>query len=107
MTLESLRDALLEVTQDTNHFEAFQKPDRYIVWAEDGQADAVWADNQMDQQSITGTVDFFTKTENDPMFQQIQEKLNSLDLSWRLNSIQFEDETRYLHYEWVWELWLE
>ncbi len=105
MTLFDLRDALVDITPQTYHYAPPQNvKGKYIVWAEDGQADAVWAGNKMIHQVLTGTIDLFTKEENDPMFQQIQEKLNSLDLSWRLNSIQYEDDTGYIHYEWVWEL---
>jgi len=107
MTLDDLKNALLEITPDVYHYWAQPKSDRYIIWAEDGQADAVWADNRMSQQALTGTIDLYTKEEYDPMFQQVQEKLNSLDLSWRLNSIQYEEDTGYIHYEWVWEMWHE
>jgi hypothetical protein len=103
MKLSDLRDALLEVIPDVFHYEAKGKPDKYIVWAEDGEADSLEADDQKDEQAIQGTIDYFTKTEYDPNVGLIQKKLNSLDLSWRLNSVQHEDETKYIHYEWVFE----
>jgi len=104
MTLNDLKDLLLTVTEDTFHFYAFRKPDKYIVWAEDGEASSGHADNKKTNQVIQGTIDYFTKTESDPNFDLIQEKLNSADIAWRINSIQYEEETKYIHYEWVWEM---
>lgn len=104
MKLTDIRDLLLTVTEDTFHYEAHKKPDKYIVWAEDSEADAVHADNHKTNQVIQGTIDYFTKTEFDSNFELIQDKLNSADIAWRLNSIQREEGTGYIHYEWVWEM---
>lgn len=104
MKLSDIRDALLTVTQDTFHYHAHKKPDKYIVWAEDTESNASYADNKKNIQVIQGTIDYFTKTEFDSNFDIIQNKLNSIGLSWRLNSIQYEEDTGYIHYEWVWEM---
>lgn len=104
MNLVDLRDALLTVTPNVYHFYATTKPDSYIVWAEDGEAGSSHADDHKTNQVIQGTIDYFTKMEFDPNFDLIQEKLNSADISWRLNSIQHEEDTGYIHYEWVWEM---
>lgn len=104
MKLSDLRDALLEVTQDTFHYEATHKPDKYIVWAEDTESDAGYGDNKKITQVIQGTIDYYTKTEFDPNVKLIQEKLNSIDIAWRLNSIQHEEDTKFIHYEWIFEL---
>lgn len=104
MKLSDLRDLLLTVTPDTFHYYAQKKPDKYIVWAEDGEAGSSNADNHKTNQVIQGTIDYFTKMEFDPNFELIQEKLNSIDISWQLNSIQHEEKTGYIHYEWVWEM---
>lgn len=105
MKLTDLRDALLTLHIPVHHFFAHkEKANQYIVWAEDGEAGAGHADNKKTNQVIQGTIDYFTKTEFDGNVKLIQEKLNSLDIAWRLNSIQHEDDTGYIHYEWVWEL---
>jgi len=104
MKLSDIRDALLQVLPDVFHYEAWAKPDKYIVWAEDTEADSLNADDKKEEQVLQGTIDYFTKTEYDPNFDLIQEKLNSVDLAWRLNSIQHEEETGYIHYEWIWEM---
>lgn len=104
MQLSDLRDLLLTVTPNTFHYYATRQPDSYIVWAEDGEAAASYVDNYKDNQAIQGTIDYFTKMEFDPNFKLIQDKLNSVEITWRLNSIQYEEETGYIHYEWVWEM---
>lgn len=119
MKLQTIRDALLTIGVPVHHFYAIDESNAYIVWAEEGQADAVWTDNRMEDQALSGTVDYFTRTEFDQNFVRIQRVLNNIGLSYRLNSVQDENElisqgvmegesgTGYIHYEWVWGLWLE
>lgn len=104
MTLIDLRDLLLEVTTDTFHYVAHGKPDKYIVWSEESEAGSGEADNHKVTQILQGTIDYFTTTEFDSNFDLIQTKLNSVDIAWRLNFVQYEDETKYIHYEWLWEM---
>jgi len=101
MSLNAIKNALLTVTDNVSHYEAHQKTDQYIVWAEDNQADSVWADGKMQEQAIEGTIDYFTKMENDANVQKIQNALNNGHISWRLNSVQYEKDTRFIHYEWA------
>lgn len=105
MTLLNLRDALLTVTNKAYHYEPPEGTSgSYIVWAEDGQADAVHGDNRMQTQALTGTVDYFTKTEYDANVQKIQKALSDAKIPWRLESVQYEDETGYIHHEFVWQI---
>lgn len=62
------------------------------------------ADNQKVGQVLSGTIDFFTRTENDPAIVEIQTALENAEISYYLNSVQYEEETRYIHYEWRWEV---
>lgn len=101
MKLVDLRDLLLTVTPNVYHYEAHKQDGNYIVWAEDGEAGAAYADNKKTSQVIGGTIDYFTKDEFDPAFDLIQAKLNSVDIAWKLNSIQHEEDTGYIHYEWT------
>jgi len=104
MILTDVKTALLTVTAKVYHYTPPQTvTGSYIVWAEENQSDSVWADGEMQEQSIQGTVDYFTKTEFDPNVQKIQDALNT-GFSWRLNSIQYEDDTGYIHYEWLFEV---
>lgn len=107
MTLADIGAALQTVGVPVSHYAAHKQPDAYIVWAEDGQASAVWADGKMQEQAIAGTVDYFTKTEYDGNVALIQAALNGIDVSWRLESVQYEEITGYIHHEWSWSAWLE
>lgn len=104
MNLVDLQNMLLTIGVPVYHFEARKEKGNYIVWAEDGEGSSGHADGQKTTQVIQGTIDYYTKTEFDPIFDLIQEKLNSADIAWRLNSIQYEQDTGYIHYEWVWEV---
>src|SRR5665648_36728 len=104
MILADIKTALLTVTSKVYHFDATGATGNYIVWAEDGQADSVWADGRMKEQTITGTIDYFTKIEYDPNFNAIQEALNEIGVSYQLNSIQYESDTKYIHTEWVFDI---
>lgn len=104
MDLSDLKTVLLSVGVPVHHYKAFKESDQYIVWAEDGESDAGHGDNKKTTQVIQGTIDYFTKKEFDSNFNLIQKKLNTANIAWRLNSIQHEEKTGYIHYEWVWEL---
>ena len=102
--IKIIRDTLLKVSDNVGHYEAKEKNDQYIVWAEDSEGSSVEGDNRKENQSIQGTIDYFTRTEFDPMVDDIQEALIDAEISFYLNSVQYEDETKYTHYEWVWEV---
>lgn len=102
ISLARIPQALLTVGVPVSRYFATKKPDKYIVWAEDSEADSVWADGKQLHQSIQGTIDYYTKQENDPNVKAIQDAL--VGVSFRLNSIQYEQDTGFIHYEWVWEI---
>lgn len=99
-----IEQALRQVRVPVFHFYAFHKADRYAVWAEDGEGEELAADNQKVEQVLSGTIDFFTRTEKDPAIVEIQTALENAEISYYLNSVQYEEETRYIHYEWRWEV---
>lgn len=107
MTLLDLGHALMTVGVPVYHLEAHEQTDQYIVYAEDGQADSLWADGRMQAQAIAGTVDYYTRAEFDKNIAKIQKALNDAGVSWRLESIQYEDDTQYQHHEWSFELPME
>lgn len=76
----------------------------YGAAALDGSAETVWADNVMVEQALGGTVDLFTRDEGLPQMKAVQAALNRAGVSWRLSSIQYEEDTRLTHYEWTFEL---
>lgn len=104
MNLVQFRDILNTISPNVHHYEASKEKGNYIVWAEEGEGSNLWADNKKIEQCITGTIDYFTKDEFDPLVNTIQDTLTNNEISWSLNSIQYEKETGYTHYEWVWEV---
>lgn len=73
----------------------------YAVWQEDSEGDSHYSDNLKSEQVLQATIDYFTKSEYDTMTDSIQSALNCEDITWTLNSFQYEDETKLLHYEWL------
>lgn len=104
--LKAVRDALLTVSEDVYHYarpHGMKAP--FIVWQEDGEGIRGGANNRrLPYQTAHGTIDLFTLTEYDPLIDAIQEALdNAESVAWALNSVQYEDETNLIHYEWVFE----
>jgi len=100
--LDKVRSALSAVSANVGHYFAAKKAAPYIVWAEDSANDPCAGDVHEDIVTV-GTVDLFTRTEGDPLVSAIETALESAGLLWYLNSVQHEDETGLIHYEWVWE----
>ncbi|MDO9492664.1 hypothetical protein [Acetobacterium sp.] len=108
MTLNDVKIALLTVTQNVSRYTAGKDPVfPYIVWADDGESDSLYGDNKMIDQVISGTIDLFTKTVDDPLKSQIQAALNDAGICFSLNSIQREEKDKKficMHYEWNFEI---
>jgi len=105
LKFDEIKNALLSVLPNpTSHYYAKNKTALYIVWAEDAAPKSQSSDNKIKMITVQGTIDFFTKTEYDPIADQIQEALNNAGIGWKLNSIQHEEDTELIHYEWVWEV---
>lgn len=109
-TLKTVYEALLTVLDASGqnvpcyHYRRTGSPTAaYIVWAEDGEDTSAEFDNMKACQQIHGTVDYYTQTEFDPVVDAIQEALNPV-VGFRLNSVQYEDDTKLIHYEW--EFWV-
>ena len=105
--LRPIGEMLAAISRYTFHYwrSAPKGVNAYIVWAEDEEATSLDADNKKQIQGIHGTIDYFTKTEFDSTVDAIQDGLNELEnVSWRLSSVQYEDETTFIHHEW--EFWV-
>lgn len=99
--LEPIGAAFAAIVQNSYHYWRPNINAPFLVWAED-QDVGFEANNVHEEQAIQGTVDYFTKQEFDPAIDAIQKALDDLGASWYLNSVQYEDETNLIHYEWVW-----
>lgn len=103
--LKTVRDALLTTGIEPGNVYHYKrpkdKPKHWIVWQEDGEADSFDANNRKKEQQGRGTIDCFTQIEYDPLLDAIQEALDkAVNIAWSLESVQYEDETQLIHYEW-------
>lgn len=89
------------VTDAVSHA-ARVKSERYFVWQEDGSNDLA-GDNGHGERAMTGTTDLYTKQELDPWADALGESFDVHGIAWALNSVQYEADTGFYHYEWVWE----
>ena len=100
---ELIIDAHTAVTDQVSHG-GRMKSDRYFVWQEDG-ADSLLTDGIHAESAVTGTTDLYTKREFDPWKDEFEAAMDACDrISWELNSIQYEAETGFWHYEWIWSV---
>ena len=97
---ETIIAAHTAVTDAVSHNERM-KSDRYFVWGEMGQDD-LEASNIHAEKAVTGYTDLYTKQEFDPWKDQIEESFDKYGIFWSLNSVQYEEETGFTHYEWYW-----
>lgn len=112
---DRIRALLLTVTDKVKADKLHRMKPPYIEWTMDGQASAVYGNNSMQLQAISGTIDLFTDNlDNEPMADQIQAALSKDPLvAWKLNAIMYQSEDDEVssvgahpglkHYEWVWE----
>lgn len=101
--LRRVGDALCEAVPNCCHYWRPRMQAPYLIWAEDGE-NGYSADNIKSEQAITGVADYYTKQEYDPAVDAIQNAMNAYGISWRLVSVQYEDETCLIHYSWDWEV---
>lgn len=104
-TLKTIYEALCGI-QGANVFH-YEKPAAvkapYIVWAEDGEGESFHTNNHKAEQVISGSVDLYTLEEFDDLVDDIQEALDEV-CAWRLDAVQYEDETKLIHYSWNFEV---
>lgn len=107
--LKAIKDALLDSveTGDAPAVYHYQRParenlTRYVVWAEDGETGSFMVNNHKAEQQISGAIDLYTATEFDTWADRIQDALDELEnVTWLLDSVQYEDETGLIHYAWT------
>ena len=97
---EKIIEAHKAVTDKISHSGRL-KSDRYFVWQEDGSNDFI-ADGKHVEKAVTGTSDLFTKNEFDPWKEDFEKALDNANIPWALNSVDYEEDTGFYHYEWTW-----
>lgn len=99
---EKIIAAHTAVTDQVSHITRLPS-ERYFVWQEDGSND-LSANNGHGEKAMSGSTDLFTKMEFDPWADAIGKNLSRYGISWQLNSVQREEDTGFIHYEWIWEV---
>lgn len=102
MWYEKIIEAHLAVTDAVSHAERLQS-DRYFVWQEDGE-NSLGAGNCHAERAVTGVTDLYTKIEFDPWADALGRAFDSAGISWRKDSVQYEEETGFFHHSWDWEV---
>lgn len=100
-------DELIKALTDTGlrfaHHAWSKAPEsEYGVYAEEAGRDFV-ADGLHVERGTSGTVDYFTRDDSGKPRDTIEEALGGV-CAWYLNSIQYEEDTGLIHYEWVWSV---
>jgi hypothetical protein len=91
------------VTDQVSHAKRLNS-DRYFVWQEEG-GDDLLLDGRHLERGQRGTTDLFTKREFDPWKDDFEKALDAeRTIDWYLNSTQYEEDTGFFHYEWVWSV---
>lgn len=102
--MDELKAALENTGYAFAHFGWSKAPvGDYGVYAEDGAND-LEANNRHVEHILQGTVDYFTRDDTGTPKSTIEAALDAVPCAWYLNSVQFEDDTGYIHYEWVFEV---
>lgn len=70
------------------------------VWQESGEDNSFHSGNHKTEQAIRGTVDYYTQAEFDANADTIQATLDGLGAAWWLESVQYEEDTKIIHFEW-------
>lgn len=98
---EKIIAAHTAITDQVSHARRLQS-DRYFVWQEEGES-ALMADGMHAETAVTGTTDLFTKQEFDPWKEAFEQSLDaSRHIAWSLNASEYEEDTGFFHYEWLW-----
>lgn len=106
LQLQKIRDCLVSIEGlNVYHYWHPRLQAPYCIWEEDGEGDSLHTNNHKSEQVITGTIDYFTKTEFDEYVEKIQNALNDLEnCGWNLVGVDYEDDTSLIHYSWNFQI---
>lgn len=104
--LRQIGERLAGISENCYHYWRAEKKFPCIIWQENAESTELKADNEKAIQRISGAIDYFTGKEFDPVADEIQKILDGMEaVTWSLNSVQYEDQTNLIHYEWLFEVW--
>lgn len=74
----------------------------YGLLSIEGGAGATTGDDTIIDQAVRGSIDLFAPDPSPAWPRQVQDAING-HCAWSLNSVQYEEDTRLIHYEWLFE----
>lgn len=100
--LEKIQTALATTGYNFAHFGWSTDPDGdFGVWAEEAEA-TFYTESQNAESLLTGYIDLFVRDGSDSARITVDNALRLAGINFNLESIQYEPETGYVHYEWRW-----
>ena len=103
--LRTFAEILADVFDNLYHYWRPNMTAPFCVWAEEGENTSFHGNNRKGEQAIAGYLDYYTKTEFDSTVDTIQNTLNEvtdITVAWRLDSVDYEEETNLIHWSWEW-----
>lgn len=102
--LAPVKAALLSVTDNVGHYKPIDGTTSHIVYSEDS-SHGLTGDNVIVAQALQGSIDLYEKGETG-LFDKVQTALNTAEIAFYLNSVQYEDNdlAGFIHYEWIFEV---
>lgn len=101
--LSELSSELGDINATVLHYWHPRQQAPYILWQEDS-CETFKADNKSCEFKWVGVVDLYTQTEFDGLLDDIIEALEEVHATWTISSVDFEEETKLIHYTVDWEL---
>lgn len=102
--LSDLVNALTDTQIPFAHFAWSVAPSgTYGTYGEDGE-NRLAGDNKTAERVMVVYVNLFTKDDSSTPRATIESALDGIPCAWYLNTVQFEDDTGYIHYEWACEV---
>ena len=104
--LDNLKAALDSTGLPFVHFawsaDAAQLQTDHGVWAEDSER-SLYANNVHAERIRQGMIHWFTRSDDSPAPLAIEAALDAASIPWHLDGVDFEEDTGFLHYVWIFE----
>ena len=98
--MSKIANALATTGFDFTHFAWSHAPSSdYGVWAEEYGTELKAGDIVVEQ-VMNGYVDYFTRDDSDAPRTTIQNAMTNAGIVWHLDTVQYEEDTGYIHYTW-------
>ncbi len=103
--MDELINALAATGYKFAHYSWSHAPDGdYGTYGEDSGDDLI-ADGIHAERATVGYINYFTRDDSSTPRLTIEAVLNNLRIPWSLNTVQYETETGYIHYEWEFSIY--